>query len=353
MKKWMIALLLCFVWICPALAEETPASTRVSVNASIVAPDIEYVTAPFSGTLLPFSLSVGEPVQKSQTLFELDTIKVYAGQSGTLAAVFAQPGDDAASIQQRYGALAVIEPEHPLYIAADTDNAYDRDSNKYLHAGETLYLKHSDDKGTGRVVSVDGKNYVVEILTGEFQPGDTIKCYRDSQYASKSVTGSGKAHRYADTAVTASGRIHKVWKQAGQAVQAGDLLFELIDASSAPTTSSLTINAPIDGVAIAVNALPGTQVYQGQLLCQIADLSNMELSAEVDEIYLDRIQVGDTLDFVLDAYPDVEMSGTVSEIRPWGTTKQNAAYYDVRIVPNETKFSELLPGMSATVYIGE
>lgn len=350
--KWLLSLLLCLSLACPAFAEETGAA-RTSVNASVVATDTQYVTAPFSGTLLPFSLSQGEQVKAGQTLFEMDTIKVYAGQSGTLAEVFAQPGDDASAVIERYGALAVIEPENPLYIAADTDNAYDRDSNKYLHVGETLYLKHSDDKGTGRVTSVDGENYTVEILTGEFQLGDTIKCYRDSEYSSKSVTGSGKAQRYADTAVTASGRVFKVHKSPGQEVKAGDLLFELIDASSAPDTSALTVTSPTDGAVTSVDTVPGAQVYQGQLLCQIADLSNLELSAEVDEIYLSQIQVGDTLNFVLDAYLDEQLTGTVTEIRPLGTVKQNATYYDVRLSIPEVEGIELLPSMSATVYLGE
>ena len=167
------------------------------------------------------------------------------------------------------------------------------------------------------------------------------------------MTGSGKAQRYADTAVTASGRVYKVQKLPGQKVEAGDLLFELIDASSAPDTSSLAVTAPANGAVISVDTVPGAQVYQGQLLCQIADLSSLELSAEVDEIYLSQIQVGDTLNFVLDAYPEEQLTGTVTEIRPLGTVKQNATYYDVRLSIPEAEGIELLPSMSATVYLGE
>ena len=193
------------------------------------------------------------------------------------------------------------------------------------------------------------RNYIVEILTGDFQPGDTIKCYRDSDYSSKSVTGSGKAQRYADTAVTASGRVYKVQKLPGQKVEAGDLLFELIDASSAPDTSSLAVTAPANGAVISVDTVPGAQVYQGQLLCQIADLSSLELSAEVDEIYLSQIQVGDTLNFVLDAYPDEQLTGTVTEIRPLGTVKQNATYYDCLLYTSgaENERPDRSPGHAA------
>lgn len=97
----------------------------------------------------------------------------------------------------------------------------------------------------------------------------------------------------------------------------------------------------------SVDTVPGAQVYQGQLLCQIADLSSLELSAEVDEIYLSQIQVGDTLNFVLDAYPNEQLTGTVTEIRPLGTVKQNATYYDVRLSIPEVEGIELLPSMSS------
>lgn len=70
-----------------------------------------------------------------------------------------------------YGALAVIEPKNALYIDASTDQAYNDADNRYIHAGETLYLKLSNDKGTGVVTSVSSKKYTVEILSGQLRCG--------------------------------------------------------------------------------------------------------------------------------------------------------------------------------------
>ncbi len=353
MKKW-IALLTCLLLpLSFALAEgEEPAvhgAGAASVNASVVAPDLQAVTAPFSGTLLPFTLTQGDRVFAGDALFEIDTVKVYAPQTGTLSALFAKPGDDAGGLMNRYGALAVIEPEHPLYVAASTSTAYDESKNKYLHTGETLYLKCGSDKGTGRVTSVEGGSYTVEILTGDFDLNDTVKCYRESGYASDSVTGSGKAHRYPDVSVSASGRVLRVHAKEGDAVRAGDLLFEMVDQASAPATDSCIIPASAEGAVQALYVASGAQVYKGQLLCEIANLSRLELSCEVDEIYLSSIQVGSVLTFELDAYPSEGLSGTVTEIRPLGESRQNAAYFDVRVTLPEGR--SLLPGMNATVYI--
>lgn len=345
MKKLSVfsALLLALTLLCAGALAAT-------ANATIVAPDTVKITAPFAGTLLPFDLTATQEVAAGETLFELDTVPVYATQDGTVAAVFASAGDDASGVQSRYGALAVIEPTLPLYIDANTDQAYDDDDNRYLHAGEMLYLKCGNEKGTGRVTGVSGKHYTVEILTGSYDVDDTVRCFRESTTPSDSETGRGKVKRYDDVSVLAEGRVAKVHVKPGDSVRVGDLLFEMIDAQSARNASPV-ITAPASGAVSAVCVASGAQVYRGALLCEIADLSTLELSVEVDELDLEKIKVGSVLSFTLDAYAGQTFSGAVTEIRPIGAARQNATYFDVRVTAPEGV--TLLPGMNATVTLGE
>ena len=337
------ALLLALTLVCACALAAT-------ANATIVAPDTVKITAPFAGTLKPFDLTATQEVAAGEALFEIDTVPVYATQDGTVAAVFAGVGDDASGVQSRYGAMAVIEPALALYIDADTAQAYDDDDNRYLHAGETLYLKCGNEKGTGRVASVSGKDYIVEILTGSFDVGDTVRCFRESSTPSDSETGRGKVKRYDDVNVVSDGRVAKVHVKPGDTVKVGDLLFEMIDAQSAKDASPV-IAAPVSGAVSAVYVTSGTQVYCGALLCEIADLSTLELSVEVDELDIDRVKIGDVLSFTLDAYAGQTFSGAVTEIRPIGSARQNATYFDVRVAAPQGV--TLLPGMNATVTIGE
>lgn len=320
-----------------------------TANAVVIAPETVKVTAPFSGTLLPFDWKMGDRVEAGQTLFELDTVPVYAPVSGVAAAVFAQIGDDASGVAAHYGALAVIEPEHPLYVAASTQGAYYKDENKFIHVGETLYLKSGDETGAGIVTQVSGKNYVVEIRTGEFHPEDSIDCYRESSLPADSDVGRGAATRYPDITVNAAGRIVNVLVKPGDEVQVGDVLFEVVDGQSAPNASP-AVQAPVSGALTVLGAVSGAQVYRGMLLCEIADLSTLELSVEVDEVDLTRIKLGHELDFTLDAYPGETFTGTVKEIRPLATQKQNAAYFDVRLAMPDGITA--YPGINATVTIG-
>jgi len=319
-----------------------------TANASIVVPETIKITAPFAGTLRPFDLAVGDSVAVGDVLFEIDTVPVYAKQAGTVAAVLASEGDDADGVIARHGALAVIEPELALYIDASNKEAYDDEDNKYLHAGETLYLKCGNEKGEGRVTSVNGKDYIVEILDGSFDVDDTVRCFRESAMPSDSETGRGKVRRYPDTSVAASGRVVKVHVQPGDKVEVGDLLFETIDALSAKDASPV-ISTPVSGAVMLMQAASGAQVYRGMLLCEIADLSAPELSAEVDELDIAAIRVGDVLTYTLDAYGDKAFTGTVTEIRPIGAARQNATYFDVRITA--PKDVTALPGMNATVQL--
>ena len=338
--------LLSFAALLLLLTLSAACALGATANAVIVAPVTAKITAPFSGTLLPFDLTAGDEVAAGDTLFTMDTVPVYATQSGTVSAVFAKAGDDASGVIAHYGSLAVIEPTHALYVAADNSQAYDDDENRYLHAGETLYLKCGSEKGTGIVTSVSGNAYNVEILTGSFDVGDTVRCYRESGTPSDSETGRGRVTRYPDISVAAEGRIAAVHVKAGDTISVGDLLFEVIDGQSAKG-APLSLTAPVSGAITALSTASGAQVYRGQLLCEIADLTQLELSAEVDELDLSAISVGSALTFTLDAYAGETFSGMVTEIRPIGITRQNATYYDVRITLPAGK--TLLPGMNATV----
>lgn len=333
-----------------ALILSSSLALAATANASVVAPETIKLTALMNGTLLPFDLTTGDRVAAGDALFTFDTTPVYAQASGKVAAVFAEAGDDASGVLARYGSLAVIEPEKPLFIPANTAQAHEKDENKYLHAGQTLYLKCGSEEGMGVVTSVDGANYIVEILEGDFELGDMIRCFRKPEMKYEEETGRGKATRYADTAVQAQGRIAACHVKPGDMVKTGDLLFEVVD-TSCPVGASLEMTAPVSGAVSALAVSSGMQVYRGQLLCEIADLDALELSVQVDEIDLASLRVGDVLTYTLDAYGEETFSGTVTEIRPIGVARQNAAYFDVRVTINTERM--VLPGMNGTVTLGK
>lgn len=337
MKKTAIILLM----LCLFIPSSVLAATA---DAIIIAPYTEKLTSPFTGMLLPFDVLQGDAVKAGDILFTMDAAPVYAGRAGTISAVFAEQGDDAGAVTAKYGGIAVIEASPSRYIDA-TAESVTSDSAKWMHAGEILTLRSGSERGEGKVMWVQGQRYAVEILSGKFDLNDVVRCYRHG-----TATGRGRVLRMPDVNVTATGRVSDVYIKPGDSVSVGDLLFETIGADS-PKNADRTIEAPVDGAIIKLAISSGSQVLRGQLLCEIADLSRLELSCDLDELDYSHVHVGDTLSYTLDAYPGEVFTGEVLQIRPLGEKRTNASYFDLRI--SLPKNVSLLPGMNGTVTIGE
>lgn len=190
----------------------------------------------------------------------------------------------------------------------------------------------------------------MELTAGDFENGDNIKIYRDEKMGTKSCIGSGTIERAADVAVSGTGRVLSCAVQPGQTVRKGQLLFELSGQDAQADVTGATVMASHAGaVELAAGVSSGQQVYKGQLLASIHDLDVMNVVAEVDEMDLERVHVGDTLTVVFDCQPQEEVSGTVTDISLIGNAKQNATYYDVTISISTSW--QVLPGMNATVWL--
>lgn len=353
MKRLLgLTLVLAMLLPCAAMAEEPAAAAAVTANAVVESANTYDVTAPFSGVLKSFDWERGDRVKAEDVLFTIDTVKVYSPADGTVQAIFVEPGDLCEDAALQYGMIACVEKDPPQVVKANTTGAYNDAENKLIHVGETVYFQQTNDKdneGEGRVVSVSASEYSVEVTAGDFDIGDSVKIYRDEKMGTKTCIGQGGIERAADIGVTASGRVLSCAVEEGQKVKRGQLLFELAPADAEPSVKDARVPAGHDGALDGIQAAAGLQVYKGQTLATIHDLTALNVVAEVDEMDLDRIAVGDSLAVVFDRYPEVEVSGTVRSISRIGTQKQNATYYDVEIAFSTSV--EVLPGMSATVWL--
>lgn len=351
MKKALCILTaLCLCAAVPAMAAEELAGRPVAEGVVTAARYLD-VTAPMSGTLDAFDLEAGDTVEAGQELMRFLTTSVYATESATVGAVFVQAGDDAAAATARYGGLLGLEPEQSLRIEASTTGAYNDDKNRTLHLGETLYFKStkaSRVEGEGRVVAVSGSQYVVEISKGDFELNESLTLYREDDYDQKDCVGKGVVVRRDPLLAQGSGRVAAVHVQEGDRVSRGQLLAELVNADAEPEDVSAQVLAPQAGVVASVAVSPGQQVWKGQLLCRLYFAQELEVEAQVDEINLNGLQVGDTLPVTLDMYPEQIITGTVTEISALGVTRQNAAYYTVRV---SIPAGSAMLGASASVYL--
>ena len=115
-----------------------------------------------------------------------------------------------------------------------------------------------------------------------------------------------------------------------------------------------TIYAPIDGVVISRNVDVGQTVaasFTAPTLFVVAnDLSKMQIEAAVSEADVGGIDVGQQVDFGVDAFPGRTFHGEVKQVRYAPVTNQNVVTYTT-IVEVSNPDLKLRPGMTATASI--
>jgi HlyD family secretion protein len=115
-----------------------------------------------------------------------------------------------------------------------------------------------------------------------------------------------------------------------------------------------TITSPIDGVVISRNVDVGQTVaasLQAPVIFQIAnDLSKMQIDANVAEADVGVLEVGQDVDFTVDAFPTRTFHGKVVQVRNAPITVQNVVTYDTVIGVSNPDL-KLKPGMTANVSI--
>jgi HlyD family secretion protein len=115
-----------------------------------------------------------------------------------------------------------------------------------------------------------------------------------------------------------------------------------------------TITSPIDGVVISRSVDVGQTVaasLQAPVIFQIAnDLTKMQIDSNVAEADVGVLEMGQDVDFTVDAFPTRTFHGKVVQVRNAPITVQNVVTYDTVIGVSNPDL-KLKPGMTANVSI--
>jgi len=114
------------------------------------------------------------------------------------------------------------------------------------------------------------------------------------------------------------------------------------------------IRSPIDGVVVSRQYDVGQTVaasFQAPTLFTIAqDLTRMQVQADVDQADIGQIRTGQVARFTVDAYPEHEFRGVITQVRLNATVNQNVITYPV-IIEVANPDGRLRPQMTADVTI--
>jgi HlyD family secretion protein len=170
-----------------------------------------------------------------------------------------------------------------------------------------------------------------------------------------------------DLAIANEARSQTLWDQDSIAKQAFDTAVQArksaqaqvaqAEATLAKDKTNLdysVIRSPVSGVVVNRAVDLGQTVaasFQTPTLFQIAqDLSKMQIDSSFAEADIGNIQVGQPVQFTVDAFPDRTFNARVKQVRLNATTQQNVVTYDV-VVAVDNPDQILMPGMTAYVNV--
>ncbi|PNS07493.1 RND efflux transporter [Lysobacter silvestris] len=114
------------------------------------------------------------------------------------------------------------------------------------------------------------------------------------------------------------------------------------------------IRSPVDGVVLTRAVEPGQTVaasLQAPTLFTIAeDLSKMKIQLTVDESDIGQVKQGQNVNFTVDAFPNRQFTGVVSQVQMAATTTNNVVTYPV-LVTVDNSDGTLLPGLTVNAEI--
>jgi RND family efflux transporter MFP subunit len=116
----------------------------------------------------------------------------------------------------------------------------------------------------------------------------------------------------------------------------------------------LIIRAPFDGIVVSKNAQPGEMIspvsagggFTRTGICTVVDMQSLEIEVDVNEKTIARVEPGQPVEAVLDAYPDWRIPARV--ITPVPTADRQKATVRVRIAFEKLE-PRILPDMGVKV----
>jgi RND family efflux transporter MFP subunit len=114
------------------------------------------------------------------------------------------------------------------------------------------------------------------------------------------------------------------------------------------------IRAPFSGIVVAKSAQPGEMIspisagggFTRTGICTIVDMNSLEVEIDVNESYINRVQLGQPVEATLDAYPDWKIPCKVLAIIP--TADRQKATVKVRVAFDKLD-PRILPEMGVKV----
>lgn len=271
-------------------------------------------------------------------------IWLFAGKSSKGGITLETARAGRSSISNTVMATGTVEPVTEVEVGTQVSGIIDK-----------LYADYNDVVKAGQLIAeMDKVNLKAELASAQAQLASSKAEfeYQQKNYARSKVLYEKKLISDSD------------YETAVYNYEKAKATYEQSQASMMKVNRNLeyaTIASPIDGVVINRAVEEGQTVAAGfetpTLFTIAADLTKMQVIADVDEANIGEVSEGQRVTFVVDAYPDDVFEGKVMQVRLGDSESSSTASSSSTVVTYEVVISadnpdlKLKPRLTATVTI--
>ena len=271
-------------------------------------------------------------------------IWAFGGQAKKRKVVYETATVDRANISNSVTATGTIEPVTEVEVGTQVSGIIDR-----------LYADYNSVVTKGQLIAEMDKVTLQSELASQKATYDGAKA--EYEYQQKNYERNKGLHEKQLISDTD-------YEQSLYNYQKAKSAFDSSKASLAKAERNLsyaTITSPIDGVVISRDVEEGQTVAAGfetpTLFTIAADLTKMQVIADVDEADIGDVEEGQRVSFTVDAYPNDVFEGKVTQIRLGATSSSSSTTTTTTVVTYEVVISahnpdlKLKPRLTANITI--
>lgn len=383
-------------------------SISVSESGSINPTDKRTIKSEIDGTVDGIYVTEGDVVEKNQVLISLQSdtandsrtetdeielniaktqrelndlyesqgdLNVYAPTSGVISGLSIEEGDQVSTNSN----IATIKDTDYSYIEVYfTKDQYDKIS---IGDSASIFMTKYFSTQSGTVVEKDSTpvqmgggmfGYLITVKMenpGGYSVGDLAQITITNSQGSYQGMQNGKIVDVKEEKVTAkiSGEVKSVNTENGKYINKGDIiatiegsdlafdiaekqnLIEKYQSQLEDLAEGDTVYSPMKGTVLQIDVSEEEVVDRTTTLMTVADLESMEVVIAVDELDINKIELGQVANITSDVYPNEKFTGKVEKISMEGTNQNGVTTYDVTIKLDDRK--SLMSGMNVDVEI--
>ena len=371
--------------------EKRSITNSLTGSGTLQPADSYTVTTLVSGEVLSDTFEEGDIVEKDQLLYTIDSSDVSTTEtqaqtnytqalkakyptadiSGTVSEVYVSNGDAVSAGTE----LCRISASNDLTI--DFQFSYAKDGDFYVGQPAKIYLNGYAGYIDGTVAQVGGSSMAnatgmkmttvrVKAANPGLVSGDCTASAVVGNYTSYGQT-TVKVGTGSTITASASGKVSGLTLMPGDSVSSGQRICTItgdsVDNQLQNAKASLEsaqdrldnymVTSPITGTVVEKTVKAGDNEGTGSnsnnTLCIIYDLTYLEMTLNIDELDIDNVEVGQTVNVTSDAKEGQTFTGVVTKVSVVGTTSGGTTTYPVTVRIDDT--DGLRPGMNVDAEI--